>query len=68
MWDEDSVEVAEAEEASHILHRGQDRPIHDAFDFGRVLRLAGLAIIRAYIWQYCAYVIRVHWMPQTGAL
>jgi hypothetical protein len=31
-----------------------------------MLRSAGLAIIRAYIWHYCAYVIRVHWMPQTG--
>jgi hypothetical protein len=31
-----------------------------------VLRSVGLAIIHAYIWHYCAYVIRVHWMPQTG--
>jgi hypothetical protein len=31
-----------------------------------LLRLAGLAITRAYIWQYCAYVISVHWMPRTG--
>jgi hypothetical protein len=29
-------------------------------------RFVGLAITRAYIWQYCAYVIRVHWMPRTG--
>jgi RNase H-like domain found in reverse transcriptase/Reverse transcriptase (RNA-dependent DNA polymerase) len=32
----------------------------------KMLRFVGLAITRAYIWQYCAYVIRVHWMPQTG--
>jgi hypothetical protein len=31
-----------------------------------VLRSAGLAIVCAYIWHYCAYVIRVHWMPWTG--
>jgi hypothetical protein len=31
-----------------------------------LLRLAGLAITRTYIWQYCAYVICVHWMPWTG--
>jgi hypothetical protein len=31
-----------------------------------LLRLAGLAITRAYIWQYCAYMICVHWMPRTG--
>jgi hypothetical protein len=30
-----------------------------------LLRFVGLAIMRAYIWQYCAYVIRVHWMPWT---
>jgi hypothetical protein len=29
-------------------------------------QFVGLAITHAYIWQYCAYVIRVHWMPQTG--
>jgi Endonuclease-reverse transcriptase len=32
----------------------------------RLSRFVGLAIIRAYIWQYCAYVIRVHWMHRTG--
>jgi Integrase zinc binding domain len=31
-----------------------------------MLRLAGLSIARAYIWQYCTYVILVHWMPRTG--
>jgi hypothetical protein len=31
-----------------------------------LLRLPGLAITRAYIWQYCAYVICVHWMHRTG--
>jgi hypothetical protein len=30
-----------------------------------MLRSAGLAITRAYIWHYCTYVIRVHWMPWT---
>jgi hypothetical protein len=33
---------------------------------GVMLRFAGLAIVRTYIWQYCAYVIQVHWMPRTG--
>jgi Chromo (CHRromatin Organisation MOdifier) domain len=33
---------------------------------GTMLWLAGLSIIRAYIWQYCAYVICIHWMPRTG--
>jgi Chromo (CHRromatin Organisation MOdifier) domain len=35
-------------------------------DHGHMLRSAGLALIRTYIWHYCAYVIRVHWMPRTG--
>jgi hypothetical protein len=36
MGDEDSVKVAEAKKDSYILHRGRDRPFHDAFDFGQV--------------------------------
>jgi hypothetical protein len=39
---------------------------HIIFGYPWLLRLAGLAIIRAYIWQYCAYVIRVHWMHRAG--
>jgi hypothetical protein len=31
-----------------------------------MLHSAELTLARAYIWQYCAYVIRVHWMPRTG--
>jgi hypothetical protein len=36
MRDEDSVKVAEAEEASHIFYGGWDRPFGDAFDFSWV--------------------------------
>jgi RNase H-like domain found in reverse transcriptase/Reverse transcriptase (RNA-dependent DNA polymerase) len=31
-----------------------------------LLRLLGLIITRAYIWQYCAYVMRMHCMPRIG--
>jgi hypothetical protein len=33
---------------------------------GRVLRFAGTTLIHAHIWHYCAYVMRVHCMPQTS--